>query len=134
MCCDSISRIASITKPLTGAVTMKLIEEGKLSLDEPIDRLIPELGLHRVLRYVSSMEISVPSANPDRGVAANANDSRHPSPGKGRHCGELAISLYGICFGCEVVQKLQEIFPLPLEQILALKEGHGRLGSSELVG
>jgi CubicO group peptidase (beta-lactamase class C family) len=50
MCCDSISRIASITKPLTGAVTMKLIEEGKLSLDEPIDQLIPELGLHRLLR------------------------------------------------------------------------------------
>ena len=38
------------------------------------------------------------SANPDRSAGANANDSRHPSPGNGRHCGELTISLYGVCF------------------------------------
>ncbi len=47
---DTIFRIASITKPIVGAATMSLIEEGKLALDEPVDRLIPELANRRVLK------------------------------------------------------------------------------------
>ncbi len=46
---DSLFRIASITKPITAAATLALIEEGLLGLDEPVDRLIPELAGRRVL-------------------------------------------------------------------------------------
>ncbi len=47
---DSLFRIASTTKPITGAVTMALVDEGSLSLDEPVERLLPELATPRVLR------------------------------------------------------------------------------------
>jgi CubicO group peptidase (beta-lactamase class C family) len=47
---DSLFRIASTTKPITGAVTMALVDEGLLSLDEPVMRLLPELASPRVLR------------------------------------------------------------------------------------
>jgi CubicO group peptidase (beta-lactamase class C family) len=38
---DSLFRIASTTKPITAAVTMALIDEGLIGLDEPVDRLLP---------------------------------------------------------------------------------------------
>jgi CubicO group peptidase (beta-lactamase class C family) len=47
---DSLFRIASTTKPVTGAATLALAEEGLFSLDEPVDRLLPELAARRVLR------------------------------------------------------------------------------------
>ena len=39
---DTIFRIASMTKPITAAATMILVEECKLRLDEPVDRWLPE--------------------------------------------------------------------------------------------
>lgn len=47
---DSLFRIASTTKPITGAVTMALVDDGLLSLDEAVPRLLPELASARVLR------------------------------------------------------------------------------------
>jgi len=47
---DSLFRIASMTKPVTGAATMALVDDGLLKLDEPVDRLLPELADRRVLR------------------------------------------------------------------------------------
>ena len=47
---DAIFRIASMTKPITAVAAMMLIEEGRLRLDEPVDRLLPELADRRVLR------------------------------------------------------------------------------------
>lgn len=51
---DSIFRIASMTKPVTAAATMMLIEERKLRLDEPVDRLLPELAYRRVLKRIDA--------------------------------------------------------------------------------
>jgi len=47
---DTVFRISSVTKPITAAVILGLIEDGRLSLDEPVDRLLPELAGRRVLR------------------------------------------------------------------------------------
>jgi len=47
---DTMFRIASITKPVTAAVVLSLADEGVLGLDEPVDRLLPELADRRVLR------------------------------------------------------------------------------------
>jgi CubicO group peptidase (beta-lactamase class C family) len=47
---DTLFRIASITKPVTAAVVLSLIEDDALGLDEPVDRLLPELANRRVLR------------------------------------------------------------------------------------
>jgi len=46
---DSLFRIASTTKPITAAATMALVDEGLIGLDDPIDRLLPEMGGRRVL-------------------------------------------------------------------------------------
>jgi len=46
---DSIFRIASMTKPITATAAMILVEEGKLRLDEPVDRLLPELANRQVI-------------------------------------------------------------------------------------
>ena len=47
---DTIFRITSMTKPITAAAAMILVEECTLRLDEPVDRLLPELADRRVLR------------------------------------------------------------------------------------
>jgi len=51
---DSIFRISSLTKPITAAVTLMLLEEGRLRLDEPVERWLPELARRRVLKTISS--------------------------------------------------------------------------------
>jgi CubicO group peptidase (beta-lactamase class C family) len=47
---DSLFRITSTTKPITAAATLALVGEGLISLQEPVDRLLPELAGRRVLR------------------------------------------------------------------------------------
>lgn len=39
---DSVYRLASMTKPITGVAAMKLIETGKLALTDPVDKFYPE--------------------------------------------------------------------------------------------
>ena len=39
---DTIFRFASISKPLTSAVALALIERGKMGLDDPVTRFLPE--------------------------------------------------------------------------------------------
>ena len=45
---DSIFRIYSMTKPVTGVAMMMLYEEGKWRLDDPVARYIPELARLKV--------------------------------------------------------------------------------------
>src|SRR5277367_1304300 len=47
---DTIFRIASMTKPIVSVATLMLLEEGKLRLDDPIERWLPEFANPRVLR------------------------------------------------------------------------------------
>jgi CubicO group peptidase (beta-lactamase class C family) len=49
---DTIFRIASMTKPVTAVATMILVEESMLQLDEPVERLLPELANRKVLKRV----------------------------------------------------------------------------------
>ena len=49
MTVDTIVWIASMTKAVTGACAMQLVERGKLSLDEPIKSLLPQLANPKVL-------------------------------------------------------------------------------------
>ncbi len=51
---DAIFRISSLTKPVTAAATMALLDDGTLTLDEPVDRLLPELAGRRVLRSLDA--------------------------------------------------------------------------------
>jgi CubicO group peptidase (beta-lactamase class C family) len=46
---DTLFRIASMTKPVTVAAAMSLVDEGKLGLRDPIARWLPEFAEMRVL-------------------------------------------------------------------------------------
>jgi CubicO group peptidase (beta-lactamase class C family) len=59
---DTIFRIASMTKPITAVATMILVEECRLRLDDPVDRLLPELANRRVLKRIDSpLDDTVPA-------------------------------------------------------------------------
>ncbi len=61
----SIVRIASITKPITAAAVLVLVDEGLVGLDEPIARWLPELASPRVVRTPESpLDDVVPAARP----------------------------------------------------------------------
>jgi CubicO group peptidase (beta-lactamase class C family) len=47
---DSIFRFASITKPITAAAVMMLVEDGLIELDDPVGRWLPELAEPTVVR------------------------------------------------------------------------------------
>jgi len=62
---DTIFRIASLSKPVMAAATMVLVEECKLRLDEPVDRLLPELANRKVLKRIDgSLDDTVPARRP----------------------------------------------------------------------
>jgi CubicO group peptidase (beta-lactamase class C family) len=62
---DSIFRISSMTKPITAAAAMILVEERKLRLDEPVDRLLPELADRKVLKQLDGpLDDAVPAYRP----------------------------------------------------------------------
>jgi CubicO group peptidase (beta-lactamase class C family) len=59
---DAIFRIASLTKPVTGAAAMLLIEDGVIALSDPVEKWLPELGARRVLRsYDAQLSDTVPA-------------------------------------------------------------------------
>jgi len=62
---DTIFRISSMTKPITAAATMICAEECKLRLDEPVDRLLPELADRVVLANLDGpLDDTVPASRP----------------------------------------------------------------------
>ena len=46
--------IASLSKPITAAAAMILVEQCKLRLDDPVDPWLPELADRQVLRSIDS--------------------------------------------------------------------------------
>jgi CubicO group peptidase (beta-lactamase class C family) len=62
---DTIFRVASVMKPITAVAAMILVEECKLRLDDPVDRILPELANRRVLRTIESeLDDTVPARRP----------------------------------------------------------------------
>src|SRR4051794_30872061 len=46
---DTVFRIASMTKAITGAAAMQMVEQGKLNLDQPAGEVLPFLASPMVL-------------------------------------------------------------------------------------
>lgn len=62
---DTIFRIASMTKPITAVAAMILVEECTLRLDDPVDRLLPELADRTVLKRLDGpLEETEPAHRP----------------------------------------------------------------------
>jgi CubicO group peptidase (beta-lactamase class C family) len=62
---DSIFRIASVSKPVTAAAVLALVEDGRLALDAPVAEWLPELAKPTVVRTPSSpVDDVVPADRP----------------------------------------------------------------------
>ena len=47
---DSLFRIASMTKPVTSVALMQLVEQGKIALDDPAEKYLPELANPKIVK------------------------------------------------------------------------------------
>ncbi|MFO1025168.1 MAG: serine hydrolase domain-containing protein [Acetobacteraceae bacterium] len=74
---DSVFRIASMTKAITGAAAMQMVEQGKLSLDQPAREILPFLNDTRVLEGFGTG--GVPVMRPPRGEITLRNLLTHTS-------------------------------------------------------
>ncbi|MBE8518670.1 beta-lactamase family protein [Amycolatopsis sp. H6(2020)] len=62
---DSLFRVASLTKPITAAATLLLVDDGELALDDPIARWLPELASPMVVRTPAGpVDDVVPAVRP----------------------------------------------------------------------
>jgi CubicO group peptidase (beta-lactamase class C family) len=84
---DALFRIASMTKPVISLAAMMLVEEGKLRLDDPIGRWLPELSGMQVLKdpggpldetYPAAREITVEDLLTHRSGLAAGFSARGP--------------------------------------------------------
>ena len=75
MSADTVCWLASVTKPVTAAAAMVLVQEGRLSLDEPVAGILPEFAGLRApdgstppvtVRQLLSHSSGVPSPVPTR--------------------------------------------------------------------
>ena len=60
---DSLYRIYSMTKPITGMAAMILIEEGRIGLDDPLSKYFPAFKRMRVLTSPDTSLESVPATS-----------------------------------------------------------------------
>src|SRR2546421_5406162 len=62
---NSIFRIASITKPITAAAVMMLVEDGRIALEDPVRQWLAELASPAVVRTpASAVDDVVPAVRP----------------------------------------------------------------------
>ncbi|MEV5965012.1 serine hydrolase domain-containing protein [Kribbella sp. NPDC051952] len=62
---DSLFRVASFTKPIVAVAAMILVDELRLSMDSPVDDLLPELAHPVVLRQPDGLlDDTVPATRP----------------------------------------------------------------------
>lgn len=62
---DTLFRISSMTKPMTAAAVLSLVDDGLLDLSGSVDDLLPELAHRRVLRSPDGpLEQTVPAQRP----------------------------------------------------------------------
>jgi CubicO group peptidase (beta-lactamase class C family) len=68
---DAMFRIMSMTKPVIGVATMMMIEEGKVRLQDPISKFIPEWA---------DMTVAMPTAQPAARVGGAPTQARGDGP------------------------------------------------------
>ena len=74
---DGIFRIMSMTKPVIGVATLMMVDEGKVRLNDPVSRFIPEW---------ENMVVAIARPSAD-GTPAGTCPGRGAGPGRGRGAG-----------------------------------------------
>lgn len=77
MSMDTVMWIASMTKPVVGVAAMQLVEQGRIGLDDPAAKIIPELGDIKVLEGWDAR--GQPQLRPPKGPIALRNLLTHTS-------------------------------------------------------
>jgi CubicO group peptidase (beta-lactamase class C family) len=74
---DARFLVASITKPITAIAVMKLIEQGRLSLDDRVAEIVPEFGQNAKndvqVRHLLTHTSGLPDMLPENKALRNAN-------------------------------------------------------------
>jgi CubicO group peptidase (beta-lactamase class C family) len=65
---DGLFRLASMSKPITGVAVMMLVEEGKIRLNDPVSRFIPEF------KALDKVAVAKPGAKPSAEAGEAAFD------------------------------------------------------------
>jgi len=94
---DSIFPLASITKPITAAAVMCLVEDGLLGLNRPVQEYLPELVgdgkdavmVHHLLTHTSGLTETDVTAYLVSGIRAGEIEPPEPLPGIGPEEGLL---------------------------------------------
>ena len=77
MTVDTIFRIASMTKPVTSLAVMQLVEQGRLSLDDPAEKYLPQLANLKVFESfdakTGAYTVRPAKAGTDRPSSAHAH-------------------------------------------------------------
>lgn len=98
---DSVFRIYSMTKPMTSAVIMDLVEEGKLSLSDAVADYIPQIGEMKVATLGENGEVSFE----DQAVPMTVKDLL-------LHRGGMAYGIFGEASPIEKAYMQADIFNL----------------------
>src|ERR1700674_3885316 len=97
MAADSIFRIYSMTKPVVTVAAMILVEEGRLSLDEPISKYLPEF---------KDMKVGVESFD-----AATGSASFHTVPARRQiTVQDLMRHTSGLTYGANAKTQVQKLY------------------------
>jgi CubicO group peptidase (beta-lactamase class C family) len=97
---DAIMRIQSMTKPITAVAALRLVERGRIGLDESVEEWLPELAERRVLtspgrcphRHGASLRSDHPASSADQRVGLRDGPGQLSvgrGDGRERHRGRL---------------------------------------------
>jgi CubicO group peptidase (beta-lactamase class C family) len=110
MTADTIFRIASMTKPVTSVAAMMLVEDGKISLDDPVSKYIPEFKDPKVL-VAGTAEKGSPETKPAASEITVRQLLNHTSGLTYRFFGGELGNLYakaGVCDGLSEAEGTNE--------------------------
>jgi CubicO group peptidase (beta-lactamase class C family) len=146
------ARIASSTKPTTATALMTLVDAGKLSLDDPISKHLPELAgtasekatVRQMLSHTAGIPAFYPGGRPSKGSLADfsklvAREGRLFAPGRFAYGGvgiDLAARICEVASGKPYEKHFEEevLKPLGMKKTRftmaadpkSVKDGEGR--------
>src|SRR5262249_1885779 len=106
---DALIRIYSMTKPITSVAVMMLVEDGKIGLDDPVAKYLPEFADRRVH----------PGKGDDTAPAARDVTVRDLL----RHTAGLTSGVFGNALGDELYKKAGVLAPTDSSRDLVAKLG-----------
>lgn len=95
MTTDTIFNIASMTKPMTTVAALSLVEQGRLLLDEPITRSLPEFGA-----------MTVATLSPDGNAVAGTAPASRPITTR-----DLLTHTSGLIYGGRGATAVHKLYP-----------------------